>query len=490
MFIQLADREDLLAARFVKDAFCGQEISPGCYQVRGGGMRTITVLSLPASRMPRVRRHGKYTSVRKRYSIQKGYRIKADPPFELDVDTEVVLLLNQAVLTELYREAGHITAQLRRLSGLSLDKCYRGRAGEIVFSHLAGSGRVITAPSQSIGQLMVNQVYDRLTRFNSPVVAYGTTDAANVFELLQTLKAADYLGLPAVFDSYTYAHSVGDYWQRVMTPSLKVLGVTDDPRQLGFQAHAKFNQVVDPRLVQIAFSTWGLSHVIDVAVSLANNASFAQWYRGALSYLAHEVQRYLGLSIPVQVIATEQTLKYAPFWEWDLPTYAQALELRAKHSVVAVNRMDGSWRTDQRQLMPQVPVEQIHDQGWWIGGAGIYWAQYSLGRFGGVVFTVKDSSAGQVHLLAREYLDDPSSGLYLLPVGLFRMPTQGQPMDWSIDPWVLLDLFGRWGERRTTQIVKDIWEAIVVPLLPDRIGEKTVVTVGLDGVDFTVYSGE
>ena len=99
---------------------------------------------------------------------------------------------------------------------------------------------------------------------------------------------------------------------------------------------------------------------------------------------------------------------------------------------------------------------------------------------------IKDNLTGRVHLVAREFLGASDSGLYLLPVGLFRMTSRRQNEDWSIDPWVLLELFERWGSEKSRRIVRRIWDLMEIPLKEENIGRKTVVVVSLDGIEVEV----
>ena len=94
---------------------------------------------------------------------------------------------------------------------------------------------------------------------------------------------------------------------------------------------------------------------------------------------------------------------------------------------------------------------------------------------------VKDSTAGQVNLMSRPYLKG-DSGLHLVPVGLFRLTSEGQNEDWSVDPLVFWELLQRWGTEKAPVELRKIWDAMELPLLKQHIGRKTVATVTQGGV--------
>jgi hypothetical protein len=66
------------------------------------------------------------------------------------------------------------------------------------------------------------------------------------------------------------------------------------------------------------------------------------------------------------------------------------------------------------------------------------------------------------------------------------MPAKGQVEDGCIDPWVLLELFERWGEQRSRQIAQQLWELMEVPIKVESIGRKTLATISLDGLEVTI----
>ncbi len=488
---------DEFAQRFVETSLriVGKKYTPTIVEMQcEGGPKTIGIYSVLGSQMLPKRRgrsrltyslyhpdHNRYGwSAEDLYGAGRKVRNQAlrsslQPP-EL-TNCDLYLALNQDGGYSSYGIVADIMANCK-----AVESIHRGRGGEVVYNQFIGTGRVIVAPTDEFRTKRGNRVIEQLLGYRQPVVTYGTTDAANVFEFLQTLKAASILSLPAVFDNYENAHTIADYWQRVMQPSLNVLGLSFNPAHLGFDEHAKFGtQVVRGLVLREAMRMLGL-----VGSDLPDELTFAQWQRIGMQKVAELVMGdTLEKPVEFSLHTTESLLAHAPYWQRPLRDYAIELQERAGHPVVALHRPWGQpIRTDERLTLPNMTVAQTHEQGYWLSGAGIYWGQYALGEFGNIIFTVKDTTAGGVHRLAEPYLRG-NSKLYLMPVGLFRICAEGQREDDSIDPWVFLTITSGWSEEKRQERLRQLWDAMEVPLPVANIGTKTVVRVNLDDITIT-----
>lgn len=472
--------DDRIATKFAEEALAARIISQTdeclTLEVPGGGTRPVILFSCQTG------------EARKSFSIKIGscdYPLPGWVERMGGIEGKVILVLNQELYHKASGSASNILGILKRETRpYHVDSSFAGRGGYVAFAKLPPE-RVLTGPTSKLLAGKPNKAYQDLTGFSSPVVTYGTTDASNVFELLQTLKAASVLGLPAVFDSYDSAHTVGDYFQRVLVPSLILFDSEIQPADLGLDPNAKFWTPIKPYPIQRTFLAAGLRKVAPRAAWLAE-ASFAHWYREGMTEVAGRVLALLGLQIPFKLISLNDVLQQSEVWSMRASEYTLKLERAGGHPVIALHDQLGNPIKSNIYRLPDQTIGQLHDKGWWLGGAGIYWASYRLGSQGTLVYLLKDSEAGNVHLLARPFMEDEKSGLYVIPVGLFRLHAQGQAEDASIDPWVFIELLERWGEEKAREAVQRIWEAMEVPLKPEHVGRKTVATVSLDGVEIQV----
>lgn len=371
----------------------------------------------------------------------------------------------------------------------------RGRGGDIVYFRLGDSGRVVLCKDDlpaPYGKTLngspkfgTNKVYREIAGYTDPVVSYGTSDAANLFELLQALKLGQHLGLPVVFETYPSAHNWG-YWRNgFLVPSLAVLGVHRPivegsiPDEFGFRADYKYATLLTAEMVRKRFPMLGLEHIVELAASWADVPLWV-FYQRVMQCVANEMLELLNLKPNYTLTTFEKISESMGLSNMRIKFLAEDLERKTGHSVVALNLATGR-QLQTSDFMPQLTVKEAHEQGSWLGGAALYDAVFSLGRFGGIVVMVKDSTAGRVNLIAREYLDE-TSGLHLAPVGLFRLTADGQNEDWSIDPLVMLELLRRWGPDQARFEVRKIWDAMEVPLERKHIGRKTICTVSQGGV--------
>ncbi len=389
-------------------------------------------------------------------------------------------------------------------------KKQRGRGGAICYGELDYTGRIVSQPADFPANLPPNDFFTAASGFNQPVATYGTSDAANVFELLAALKAGALFDLPVVFDQYQSAHIVENFARRVLTPSLAMLNTTLNVADLGLNPKGKLTQIMNPDRVQTAFAAAGLS-IANQAEQAAINQTVAGWYRQAMSLLADQWLALIGATVPYQIIPLETLFQQLPAWHSAVPAYANIIEGKAKHQVGLLNYDWGDERLDTDSLitdwgggtavrvggetliksrnqfsMPQTTIAQAHQQGYWLAGYPIYHLGYSLGLGGGVLQLVKDGSKGDVHRLAKPFLENPQSGLHLLPVGLFRLHATGQNPDASIDPWVMLELLQRWEPSQAKRLARQIWALLDVPLAADRVGREIRVSVDLNGLEVQI----
>jgi len=363
---------------------------------------------------------------------------------------------------------------------------HRGRGGEVVY-RLMDTGRVVMSKNDLPPNLRGNDVYREIADMEKPVVSYGTSDLANVFELLEALKLGSHLDLPVVFENYPGAHNWGYWLEGFLKPSLVVLGVTLDRVDFGFQhkpEHTKYTELIEEAFVQAL-----------VSLNMPNSARVSRefvgqplWvlYQHAMQLVADMFLEAVGAQVVYAQTTTQRIVSETELWRMSARDIAKTVQEAAGHGVVVFNGPQGQQvRSDDWRRLPDATVSELHRDGWWLGGACLYYLLFRLGLNGGIVMMVKDSTAGRVNLMARPYLGG-DSGLYLAPVGLFRLTSEGQNEDWSIDPLVFWELLHRWSPKKAKEELRKIWAAMEVPLERAHIGRKTVATVTKNGVSISV----
>ncbi|NCS32444.1 hypothetical protein GW793_03035 [bacterium] len=488
------DPDDGRAVRFAQFSLGARQQTVNRWYLPGGGTIPIGLQVIPDVQMPLGKKKVRGEYVPKLWVLNDRTKLAIEgigSEFPRSLPVGLVVSETQCTQGLQGEEESSLLGQLRQESTVDIPKEHHHRGGGVLVRHLSGFGRVVTTREQAarIGRgnsavLDEPKAHDDL----SPSVLYGTTDVANVFELLEALKVGVQLRLPVVFDTYNSAHTIGDYWMRIMQPSLVSIGTQMSLEDLGFNSEDKFGVPSSSSTrVKETFRSAGLTAIADRAAFLStlNSCTFASWYRSAHEEIARRVLAVTGNSARTRavVVSTESILSRTSMWHWTIGYFASQLERLAKRPVMMLHTPDGqALLTNAVHSYAQMTIAEFHQIGGWLGGAAMYQSMYMLGNLGGVVLPVKDSSAGDVHLFARPYLEDPRSGLHLTPVGLFRLTVPGQNEDWTIDPWVFLEFLERWGKEKSGFEIQKIWDAIEVPLAVTNIGTKTVAMVTENGI--------
>lgn len=362
----------------------------------------------------------------------------------------------------------------------------RGRGGDVVFNNIHPTGHVVTTRGKLPSGTPTNTAYQMLTGLEGVIASYGTSDAANIFEFMQLLKMAHVLGLPAVFETYPTAHNLRYWLDGFLNPSLKLYRTSVNAEDFGLSADAKYTAILSKAQCALLASRAGLDYAAGEMVASADT-SIAMWYQAGMREVAKRVLALLHLNVPFAFTTTEDMARATGLWSTRADEYAAGLEKLMGHPVVAINQAEGVQRRSSDGGWGNATIGSLHDQGQWLGGAGIYDLVFGMSLYGGVVVMVKDSTAGRVNNVALKYIES-GAPLYVCPVGLFRLSGQEQNEDWAIDPWVFLDLLKRWGTSKAREVVTQLWQAMEVPLDQANIGRKTVATVGFDGITITTSS--
>lgn len=368
------------------------------------------------------------------------------------------------------------------LSSQKLDKSkHTGRGGDIVYRVLAPTGKIVLPGDGNTHNLPRNQAYYDLTGLRVSPASYGTSDAANLFELLQLLKLAWSLGLPAVFETYPGSHDLSYWISGFLNPSLNILGGKVWQNDLTDERNAKYTTVITEEKMQRLIKSAKLDKVADVLMAWAGQPMWLI-YQYAMAYCADKLMNSIGVDVEYRFTTTEEICQRTGLWEMRISELAKTITALAGHDVVVFNQRDGNQvRASNLGKYANWTVAQIHENGGWLGGAALYYMVYNLSNYGGVVVMVKDSTRGAVNLMARPFLEN-GNNLRITPVGLFRLTADAQNEDWSIDPLVMMQLLAIWGPEKTREVAQTIWNNMEVPLDPNHIGRKTVLKVTQQGV--------
>ena len=168
---------------------------------------------------------------------------------------------------------------------------------------------------------------------------------------------------------------------------------------------------------------------------------------------------------------------------------ARAVEHAVGHTVGLLHHPQyGEIKTDSFSWLDRnghKTIEQLHAEGSRFGGALIYYAFYARAKNRKFVAVLYDGSKGLVHRLASLWMREPH-GLWICPVGSFAIRPKGLsgPMDVQ-DPVDLIQKLQMWGDEKTRDVLKLIWEAALdrVPLATEDIGSKIVVEVGDNDIE-------
>jgi len=372
------------------------------------------------------------------------------------------------------------------LASQKLDKNRNaGRGGDIVFRVLQPTGMVVFSPDSLATKLPVNTAYRDLTGLNLPPVSYGTSDVANLFELLQLLKLAWHLQLPAAFETYPSAHNLSHWISGFLNPSLNIVGAKVWSTDITDEPNAKFHVVITKEKMKRFIKSGKLEPIADILMSWAD---LPMWiiYQKAMKYVADALLEALNLNVDYKFTTTEDICRATGLWDMTLAELSATLKSVVDHDVVVYNTATGI-QIKTSSVMPDMTVAEMHEQGGWLGGAALYYMVYHLSEYGGAVVMVKDSTRGRVNLMAKPFLGE-NSHLRLAPVGLFRLSADDQNEDWSVDPIVMMLLLKLWGKEKTVEVAREIWENMEVPLSEDHIGWKTVAKVSTKGIRVRVQS--
>jgi hypothetical protein len=363
------------------------------------------------------------------------------------------------------------------LSSRRIPDQYRDRGGAVVYQHFPRE-RVLTNRDQSSGE--------------AKYLSFGTSSLASPHDFLQAMKAAIEANLPLQFFTYGEAYDAGRHLRERLLPSLKIFGPAEESVMHGLVppdmwSRKALDVFMNPVEVSASFYSMGLSKIAETAGSEAG-CNMAEWYRNALRILADKVLQVVKSDL---LITLEEETLPAQYAQLRVSALADMVHVALGHSGNILNGPSGENVPSDLAGFSSLSgktLGELFSNGWWLGGASIYYLWYKQSEVIPFVSMVNDGDWGKVNLMAREWLKPPYE-LYAMPVGYYRIYPRlhsGELSHTAIDPWVFLELMERWGSAVTASVIRRMWESLEAPLKRHNIGKRTYIEVGESGISVRV----
>ena len=352
------------------------------------------------------------------------------------------------------------------------------------------AGRITTVLPDELLDMDLDQITDQgankialdLFGIQQTPLMYGATDiGGNVMELLQLWVACMRTKLPGIFNIELRAHNLGDYWERVLYPSLYLLGngasLLPEMRRMRADRMSGAD-LFEALRIRLTDDLARLSHL-----------PLGQFYLAVHQYLARRFNELLGANVQLEILEADLLFKMAAP---DL-TIGQAVDLIEE---ALGKRVLANHYTNSGQLA-QIETDRVADSlrhlkvadylagpDAWPSGALTYLLMGAVAHHGPVWFDLKDSRLGTVSLAATLELPGMpgcNQGRYAIsgvtrcyPVG--RVSGTGD----NIDPVVFAIMLER-NERQMTQLIRTMVERWEFPLSPTTCGTVQIFQLGHAG---------
>ncbi len=327
-----------------------------------------------------------------------------------------------------------------------------------------------------------NSVAQELFGFDKTPLVYGATDiGGNWVELLQLWVACARTGLPGIFHVESRAHALGDYYDRILGPSIALLG---NGTYLPVEMR-------DVRLDQINASD--LFHALGLELpdylKRLSYQGVASFYRSVHERLIVRFNELIGADVEIALVDAEKLFSVTA----EELTMAQAVErlrtLFPTANRVLLNRYQ-SFGVEHVRIsdvstsdMHRLVNDLLAGPGVWPGGVLTYLMMSSIGHHGPVWFNLKDSRLGQVARAAtvdlpvgtrRNQVHFANSGV----TRCYPVTSAGVGGD-NIDPVVVMLLLEKYPEM--SKMVRAMADSWVFPVTLEQVGLIRVYRVAYCG---------
>ncbi len=327
-----------------------------------------------------------------------------------------------------------------------------------------------------------NEVIRKMFGFQGTPLLYGATDfGGNWVELLQLYVACLRSGLPGVFDIDHRAHSLGSYFQRILGPSLALIGHTASlPQSL---VRVSDREIKADQLMRL------MGVPIPERVAHYSSRLLPDFYLQLHREFVRYMNELLGASVDVRVVrATEIYAHVAPLIK--VKTAINVITQVLSDDRVFMNIPNGDTHRQVRvselsKKEHSLTVEQLLARNnAWPGGTLTYLLMGGLAHFGPIIFNLKDSRLGLVSLAST--VDIPglpgrnqSRSAVSSVVRCYPKYATREGGD-NVDPLVLFEMLQRYPER-TNALLKAMVERWAFPLKPENAGEFLVCRARYNG---------
>jgi hypothetical protein len=382
---------------------------------------------------------------------------------------EIFLAINRDTVDDI--DKGHLSRYVARETRLRIPSALKERGGSVAYLSLPSSRVICPASPQPSG-------LDH--------VEYGTSALHNLAELFSALKAGCKFDLPVHFNSYGYAVS-GVRIAEVILTSLKLV----DPERrleyvktlLGWETLDKPSNTIE--ITPESFlARLGLS--IPQEAILPKSTTLDIFYRVGMKLVAERLLTAVEKKVTLDISDTSRMLGEVS--SIPLRTLAAEIEEVLGHTVGLLSSNGQSLVTTEEartERWENVTLDEMHASGAYASGALIYHSFYRQARNLKFIAMLRDGNKGGVHRLARRYMRDPH-GLWICPAGALNILPVGEMGFNFLDPWVFMEIMGQWGEEKSTQHLREIWDVVTVPLPANEVGKVVNVYVSMDGIKIEV----
>lgn len=323
-----------------------------------------------------------------------------------------------------------------------------------------------------------NSVIEQITGFTGTALLYGATDlAGNWVELLQLYIACMRSGLPGVFDIDIRAHTLGSYWERILQPSVALIGGAAALPQSMYGLNG--NEITMAQLMGVLELPRidGAAHLIGLPVT--------DFYVALHQEFVDRLNQLTGAQVQIAVRTASRLFGQVG----ENLAVGHAVDLI--RAVLNEDRVFGTGWNGKKFRLSDIPFDQYD---WsvthwmnifnaWPGGTVTYLLMAVLAHYGPVVLNLKDSRLGNVSKMAFVDLGIGSGNQALAAIsGVTRCYPKYATKSGgdNLDLLILFEMMERYPERVVAliQAMVDRW---IFPL--------TLSQAGLAQTFSAVYAG-
>ncbi|NTV31288.1 hypothetical protein HGA91_04920 [candidate division WWE3 bacterium] len=340
---------------------------------------------------------------------------------------------------------------------------------------------VIARTIQDVTNRGLNRVVSSLTGITDTPLIYEATDVGgNCMELFQLMVACLRTGLPGVFSIEHRAHNIGDYFERVLGPSLALIG---NMTTLLPELH---QQRADHMTGADLFAT--LNVQLTPPLAALSHLPVGNFYRAVHEYLVRRVCQILRLAVRVAVVDAETLFSEAT----PLLTLGEAVDLirseldeRVIANVYEHGRQRQIYTSDiDRSRQWERVCTFLQGTQAWPGGALTYLLLAALSHHGPTILNLKDSRLGDVARasLTSIHLMGGVNHAQIAVSGVTRCYPIGREAHTgdNVDPVIFAMMLDQY-PTEMAELIRSMMASWIFPVTPENAGLVQVFWLGSRG---------